>query len=215
MFCLQQADRIIAVGHTGEPPEGMDRPELRGCDLVAWEVEPGSGALSDWADALEPIETHAIHRSSIDEDIQRTARRLAGRSVGIVLSGGGARAFAHIGVLEELEAAGLVIDRVAGVSMGAFVGGMFAMGMSGDEIDARCYEEWIRRRPLGDYTLPRFSLIRGIGPGRCWTGPSGRSRSRSCPAPSSPERRSYAAESSWSIAGVASGTRSQRASRFL
>ncbi|HEX6586655.1 MAG TPA: DHA2 family efflux MFS transporter permease subunit [Solirubrobacterales bacterium] len=160
-FCLQQADRIIAVGHGGEPPERMDRPELRGCDLVAWEVEPGSGALSSWAEALEPIETHAIHRASIDDDIQRMARRLAGRSIGIVLSGGGARAFSHIGVLEELEAAGLVIDRVAGVSMGAFIGGMFATGMRGDEIDARCYEEWIRRRPLGDYTLPRFSLIRG------------------------------------------------------
>jgi predicted acylesterase/phospholipase RssA len=45
--------------------------------------------------------------------------------------------------------------------MGAFVGGMFAMGMDGEEIDARCYEEWIRRRPLGDYTIPRHSLIRG------------------------------------------------------
>ena len=89
------------------------------------------------------------------------ARRLAGRSVGVVLSGGGARAFSHIGVLEELEAAGMTIDRVGGVSMGAFVGGMFAMGMDGEEIDARCYEEWIRRRPLGDYTIPRHSLIRG------------------------------------------------------
>ena len=45
--------------------------------------------------------------------------------------------------------------------MGAFIGGMFAMGMNADEIDARCYEEWIRRRPLGDYTVPRHSLIRG------------------------------------------------------
>ena len=57
------------------------------------------------------------------------ARRLSGRSVGVVLSGGGARAFSHIGVLEELLAAGLEIDRVAGVSMGAFVGGLFAMGL--------------------------------------------------------------------------------------
>jgi NTE family protein len=55
----------------------------------------------------------------------------------------------------------MTIDRVAGVSMGAFIGGMFAMGMAGDEIDARCYDEWIRRRPLGDYTVPRRSLIRG------------------------------------------------------
>jgi predicted acylesterase/phospholipase RssA len=161
-FCLQQADRILAVGTGGEPPPpGRRRPELRGCDLVAWDVAPGSGALSTWAEALEPTETHAVWPASADEDVARMARRLAGRSIGIVLSGGGARAFSHIGVLEELEASGLVIDRVAGVSMGAFVGAMFAMGMDGDEIDARCYEEWIRRRPLSDYTLPRHGLIRG------------------------------------------------------
>jgi predicted acylesterase/phospholipase RssA len=87
--------------------------------------------------------------------------RLAGRSLGIVLSGGGARAFAHVGVLEELVAAGVTLDRVAGVSMGAFIGAMFAMEMDADEIDARCYDEWMRRRPLGDYTIPRHSLIRG------------------------------------------------------
>jgi NTE family protein len=91
----------------------------------------------------------------------RLARRLSGRSLGIVLSGGGARAFSHIGVLEELTAAGVAIDRVAGVSMGAFIGAMYAAGMDADEMDARCYEDWIRRRPLGDYTFPRHSLIRG------------------------------------------------------
>lgn len=161
-FCLQQADRILAVGSGGEPPPPEERRlELRGCDLVAWNVDRGSGAISAWAEAIQPGETHALWSETIDPDIERTARRLASRSLGIVLSGGGARAFSHIGVLEELEASGFVIDRVAGVSMGAFIGGMFAMGMSGDEIDARCYEEWIRRRPLGDYTFPRHSLIRG------------------------------------------------------
>jgi NTE family protein len=64
-------------------------------------------------------------------------------------------------VLEELLAAGLEIDRVAGVSMGAFVGALFAMGLDPDEIDARCFEEWVQRRPLGDYTVPRHALIRG------------------------------------------------------
>ncbi len=78
-----------------------------------------------------------------------------------MLSGGGARAFSHIGVLEELAAAHITIDRVAGVSMGAFVGALFAMGLDGEEIDARCFEEWVQRRPLGDYTLPRHALIRG------------------------------------------------------
>jgi NTE family protein len=161
-FCLQQADRILAVGSGGDPPPpGERRPELSGCDLVAWNVSRGSGAISAWAEAIQPGETHALWSETVDADIERTARRLAGRSVGVVLSGGGARAFSHIGVLEELDASGFVIDRVAGVSMGAFIGGMFAMGMGGDEMDARCYEEWIRRRPLGDYTLPRHSLIRG------------------------------------------------------
>jgi predicted acylesterase/phospholipase RssA len=45
--------------------------------------------------------------------------------------------------------------------MGAFVGALFAMGLDADEIDARCFEEWVQRRPLGDYTIPRHSLIRG------------------------------------------------------
>ena len=45
--------------------------------------------------------------------------------------------------------------------MGAFIGGLLAMGMDADEIDARCFEEWVRRRPLGDYTFPRHALIRG------------------------------------------------------
>jgi predicted acylesterase/phospholipase RssA len=89
------------------------------------------------------------------------ARRLSGRSIGIVLSGGGARAFSHIGVLEELTAEGLRIDRVAGVSMGAFIGALFAMGLDADEIDGCCFDEWVQRRPLSDYTIPRHSLIRG------------------------------------------------------
>jgi len=162
-FCLQQADRIMALGSGGEPPQ--DAAEhlvaLRGCDLIAHGVTPGSGALAAWTATLDPIETHALRPTAMDADLACMARRLTGNSVGIVLSGGGARAFSHIGVLEELVAAGMTIDRVAGVSMGAFVGAMFAMGMDADEMDARCYEEWVRRRPLGDMTLPRYGLIRG------------------------------------------------------
>ncbi|MFZ0043519.1 MAG: MFS transporter, partial [Solirubrobacteraceae bacterium] len=161
-FCLQQADRILAVTVGGPLPEVVrTRPELRGCDLVVVDARPGTGALEGWAQALEPIESHAVRSPSRVQDIARLGRRLTGRSVGIVLSGGGARAFSHIGVLEELSAAGVRIDRVAGVSMGAFVGALFAMGMDGESIDACCFEEWVQRRPLSDYTIPRHSLIRG------------------------------------------------------
>jgi NTE family protein len=161
-FCLQQADRILAVTAGGAvPPRLSERPELGGCDLVGYDVVPGSGALAGWVAALEPIESHVVRGDQLAADLGRLARRLSGRSVGIVLSGGGARAFSHIGVLEELTAAGVVIDRVAGMSMGAFIGGLFAMGLDGEEMDRRCFEEWVQRRPLRDYTLPRQGLIRG------------------------------------------------------
>jgi NTE family protein len=159
-FCLQQADRILAVTGAGPVPSALaSYPELHGCDLVAYDAAPGE--LSGWAAALDPVESHVIRETEFDADIARTARRLSATSLGIVLSGGGARAFAHIGVLEELTAAGLTIDRVAGVSMGAVIGALFAMSYDADEMDAICFEEWVQRRPLSDYTVPRHSLIRG------------------------------------------------------
>ena len=54
--------------------------------------------------------------------------------VGLVLSGGGAKGAAHIGVLKYLEEAGIPIDFIAGTSMGSIVGGMYALGYSSDEI---------------------------------------------------------------------------------
>ena len=54
--------------------------------------------------------------------------------VGLVLSGGGAKGAAHIGVLKYLEEEGIPIDFIAGTSMGALVGGMYALGYSADEI---------------------------------------------------------------------------------
>ena len=54
---------------------------------------------------------------------------------GLVLSGGGARGAAHVGVLRELEAAHVRIDAIAGTSMGAVVGGLYASGMSTDDIE--------------------------------------------------------------------------------
>ena len=50
--------------------------------------------------------------------------------VGLVLSGGGAKGLAHIGLLKEIDKAGLQIDYIGGTSMGAIVGGLYAAGYS-------------------------------------------------------------------------------------
>jgi len=160
LACVQQADRTVLV--LGEAPLGEAAllSAVRGCDAVL--LEPASCAdLESLLDALAPRSTHRIATASFTADVQRLARRLASRSVGLVLSGGGARAFAHIGVIEELLAAGIVIDRVGGTSMGAYLGAMLAQGMDAAQIDARCHEEWVRRSPLSDYGIPRHALLRG------------------------------------------------------
>jgi NTE family protein len=59
----------------------------------------------------------------------------------LALSGGGARGFAHIGVLKKLEEMRIPVDCIAGTSMGAVIGGLYASGLSASEI-----ENGLRRR---------------------------------------------------------------------
>ena len=58
------------------------------------------------------------------------------KKIGLVLSGGGAKGFAHIGVLKVLEKAGIKIDYISGTSMGAVVGGLYASGFNATQIDS-------------------------------------------------------------------------------
>ena len=60
--------------------------------------------------------------------------------VGLVLSGGGAKGLAHIGVLKAIDSAGLKIDYISGTSMGAIIGAMYAIGYSGEEIEKIAHE---------------------------------------------------------------------------
>ncbi len=161
-LCLRHADRVLALTSGGPVPNWVFwHPQLRSSDLVFVDRADGMG-VHEWTKALVPKRRFRVEDGTgWRAGVEAAARRLAGRSTGVVLSGGGARGFAHIGVLEELMAAGVTIDRVGGVSCGAWIGAMFALGMDPDEIDARCYEDWVRRNPLTDYTFPRTAMIRG------------------------------------------------------
>ena len=76
--------------------------------------------------------------------------------VGLVLSGGGAKGFAHIGVLKEIEKAGIKIDYIGGTSMGAIVGGLYAAGYSAFQIEKMVKE--IDFLSLLQDKLPRNAL---------------------------------------------------------
>lgn len=63
------------------------------------------------------------------------------KKVGVVLSGGGAKGVAHIGVLKVLEEAGIPIDYISGTSMGAIVGGLYAVGYNAKALDSLVREQ--------------------------------------------------------------------------
>ena len=84
--------------------------------------------------------------------------------LGIALGGGGARGFAHIGVLKALERQGIFPRLVAGTSMGGVVGAMYAAGLSGDQMEAEAIKATSRVGDMirtVDVTLSQTGLVRG------------------------------------------------------
>ncbi len=155
-FCIRQADRVV-VAAEGSPPAGFTPPA--GCDLVFLRT-PSSEDVAAWRGA-GPRAHHVVTSEAVLPDAtRRLSRRLTGRSLGLVLSGGGARALAHMGVLQVLAEEKIVIDRFGGCSMGAFVGAMAALGWPPERMVETCRQELSGRAPFTDYTFPRHALMR-------------------------------------------------------
>ena len=71
----------------------------------------------------------AVHAQSDSTTVQR-------KKVAVVLSGGGAKGMAHIGVLKVLERAGIPIDIITGTSMGSIIGGLYSIGYNAQALDS-------------------------------------------------------------------------------
>jgi NTE family protein len=159
-LCLREADLVLAVS-TGAPDMSWLRcaDSLDGCELLVL----GGSVAETTIEALAPRQVQVVVQAAGRPDaLAAMARRLAGRSVGIVLSGGGARALAHLGVLEELLAAGVRFDRIAGVSLGSLVAAGFASGMTPETAYEAAERGLLVSNPSNDYVLPVYSLVRGV-----------------------------------------------------
>lgn len=154
-YVAAQSDRLVVLATQRNPPKSLKTlaGDGRPVHLVACRREP---ALS-WWDLLEPVSQHAAD----DDGIGALARRIAGRSLGLVMSGGGARGLAHFGVFDELSRAGVVIDRFGGTSAGAIAAAAFAVGMDSEEAIATARRFLAHGNPLGDYTIPAVAVTRG------------------------------------------------------
>lgn len=170
--CARQADRLLlAASADGDPASAAADKDLAAGGMSNELVPPelllvhGDGAAvpgntARWL-ASRRVARHHHVRMAVARDFERLARRLAGRARGLVLGGGGAKGFAHLGVFRALEESGLDIDHVGGTSMGAIMAALIAWGMDHREMTERCREMFVRSNPTNDYRLPLIGLVAG------------------------------------------------------
>lgn len=169
--CLDQADRVIVLARADEDPTpGPVESALlgrarRATDARQWLVlvhpEPHPHLPRHTSRWLAPrkVDAHFHLRWGRADDLGRLARHMAGRAVGLVLGGGGARGFAHIGMIRALREAGVPIDLVGGTSMGASIAAQVAMGWSPERLAHVNRRVWVKIRPHKVYTIPVISII--------------------------------------------------------
>jgi NTE family protein len=166
-LCVRQADALMLLARADNTPgEWAALTSQRDAQTAPQRAElvlmhEGSitpGAAARWT-ATQPGVPH--HHVCAPADVARVARLVTGQAIGIVFSGGGARGFAHIGIVKALREAGIETDLVGGTSMGAIMGGGVALGWSIEEMTERFRRSFVDVNPLRDYTLPIFSLVTG------------------------------------------------------
>ena len=166
-LCARQVDRLFILGdaQTAPPhvaPGHRGNPDIHQfTDLIllrdARYAHPTNTTV--WLDALDPGRWfHAVDGNAADA--ARLARVLTGTAVGLVLSGGGARAYAHIGAIRALREAGVIFDFLGGASMGAVIAAGPALGWDDDDLEARIRKAFVTSDPLSDIAVPIIAMTR-------------------------------------------------------
>ena len=170
-LALRYADLVLLAAASSADPatqpwerallSGPGEPVARRALLLTH--EGGAGTLSGtgaWL-AGRDLSYHLHLRSGVPADLARIARVLTGEALGLVLGGGAARGFAHIGAYRAMVEAGVPIDWVGGTSIGAVMGAPIAQGLPPDEVVSTARLAFVKGKPFGDLTLPVLSLLRG------------------------------------------------------
>ncbi len=169
--CLRQSDEILLLADARQSSDltTIEQTYLATCQATiprtlilrhpAATAHPSNTA--QWLCARPSVKTHYHIRTGQDRDMARLARILSGTAIGFVLAGGGAKGFAHIGVLRALQEWGIPIDVVGGTSVGGLVAAAFSFDESVDTV-TRHLRKAALFNPTKDYNLlPLISLIRG------------------------------------------------------
>jgi NTE family protein len=170
-LCLRQADAVVLITHSDSPARPWSLPadqsgrsdKLQVAELVLLHRRGApQTATQQWMSLYGCRHHHVSSR----QDVARVARILTGHAVGLVLSGGGARGFAHIGVIRALREAGIPIDAVGATSIGSIIGAGLAVGWDHQEMTQRIRRSFVDTNPTSDFTFPLLSLVSGRKVGR-------------------------------------------------
>lgn len=168
-ICLRQSDRIWVFGRTDAKPSFPLLPEnlspLQEFKLVDVVLIKKVGKVQistarQWLSAAAASRLLSW-REGNESDIRSLARTITGKSIGIVLSGGGARAFSQIGAIRALREAKYEFDFFGGTSMGGVVAACAAIGWNDNEIEEHIISAFVKSNPLNDYILPVVAMTSG------------------------------------------------------
>jgi NTE family protein len=163
--CCRQADVLVALADARAAPRWpmslMAAARARGVRVEIALLHEG-GFAAGAAELCLAALPGAQHHHVVDaQDLGRLARLLTRRGVGLVLSGGGARGFAHLGVIRALREGRIPIDFLGGASIGSIIAAGVAMGWSDEEMETRYRRSFVTTNPVNDYTFPLVALTRG------------------------------------------------------
>jgi NTE family protein len=168
--CMRQADHIVLIADSTQHHQLTTiEQELRKIINVNFSivlVHPKDTEMPnktiEWLNIRPLIKNHYHLRLGLDNDLQRLGRILTGRATGLVLAGGGAKGFAHIGVLRALKEYQIPIDYIGGTSVGSMMAATFAFDKPSSVLEETIYEATIHK-PSSDFSLiPLISLVKGL-----------------------------------------------------
>jgi predicted acylesterase/phospholipase RssA/CRP-like cAMP-binding protein len=169
--CLRQADVVVLVGDATASPTRTtveetldDRRKKVDIPVELVLVHPPSREIPKGTRAwLAPrrLRRHHHVRAGSTEHVERVARLLTDRAIGLVLSGGGARGMAEVGAIKAMQELGVPIDAVGGTSAGSLVAGAVARGWKVDRISRAMHEGMVEGSNPLDVTMPLAALAAG------------------------------------------------------
>lgn len=168
---ILRAEYILLVGEgDGEPrlteieqqlitEKTLETVRRRVLVMLHSDAEKTPSGTQRWLELRNMEDVYHV-RWNLSGDVARIGRFLSGNSIGVVLGGGGARGFAHIGVLKAMQELGIPIDFIGGTSVGGMTAAAYAYVIDVEKIYRATQVTLVENNPFTAYTLPLMAVLR-------------------------------------------------------